>query len=204
MTGMRRVLWMVVGALVVGAVLAAPVLGGPSLSDQLRSLLVREKKLDKRLDALAKRPLPRGARGATGPAGATGPKGDTGASGTTGAPARLAAVSGFTVTGSIGTSPSNIVSTAVPAGDRSLVEGNVVVENGAASATTVTCDLLYGTAPDLLDTARVRLGASGGLDTETLAVGGVLEAGAGGSARIECDAGASGVTFTSADLVALG
>jgi hypothetical protein len=201
---MRRVVWMAMGALVMTAVLAAPVLGGPSLSDQLRSLLVREKKLDKRLDAVTKRPLPRGARGPAGPAGATGPKGDTGASGATGAPARLSAVSGFTVTGSIGTSPATIVTAAVPPGGQFLVEGNVVVENGAASATTVTCDLVYGAGPELLDTARVRLGASGGLDTETLAVGAVLQAGAGGSARIECDAGASGVTFTSADLVALG
>jgi hypothetical protein len=68
----------------------------------------------------------------------------------------------------------------------------------------VTCDLLYGAAPDLIDTARVRLGASGGLDTETLAVGGVLQAGAGGTARIECHAGTTGVTFTSADLFVLG
>ena len=204
MSGMRRVVWMAVGALVVGAVLAAPVLGGPSLGDQLRSLLVREKKLDTRLDALAKRPLPRGARGPAGLAGATGPKGDPGATGATGAPARLTAVSGFTVTGSIGTSPAAIVTTAVPPGGRSLVDGNLVVENGGAAATTVACDLLYGAGPELLDTARVRLGASGGLDTQTLALGGVLEAGAGGSTRIECDAGASGVTFTSADLVVLG
>ena len=80
----------------------------------------------------------------------------------------------------------------------------MIVENGATSATIVTCDLVYGTAPELVDTARVRLDAAGGLDTETLALSGVLEAGAGGSARIECDAGVSGVTFTSADLVALG
>ena len=204
---MRRILWMVLGAVVVGGLFAMPVLGGPPIGQRLTALVAREKTLEKRVATLAKRPLPRGAAGVTGPAGptgATGPKGDTGPRGATGSPAPLDAVLGFAATGSVGTATSTATSIILAHGGTFLVEANAVMVNTGGAAVIVTCDLVDAPTSELLDTASVRLAAVGGLDTETLALSGDLESIGGGTVRLDCHATAAGVTFSDADLVALG
>ena len=202
---MRKIMWVAVGALVMAAIFAMPVLGGPSIGQQLQSLVSREKKLDKRVDALAKRKAGRrGPAGPAGPAGAAGAKGDTGAKGATGAPASLDALTGFTASGSIGTSTSTLTTATLASAGAYLLDANATLVNTSGGAITVTCDLVFAPTAELIDTASVRLAASGGLDTETLALTGALEPAGGGTVRLDCDATASGVTFSDADLVILG
>jgi hypothetical protein len=201
---MRRILWIAVGAAVIAALFAVPVLGGQSIGQKLQSIVSREKKLEKRVNALAKRPLPRGRQGPAGPAGATGPKGETGAKGTAGSTGTIDSVQGFVASGSVGTASSPVTSVALPRVSNYLIEANAVFVNTGGAAVTVTCDLLFGPTADLLDTASVRLGASGGLDTETLGLSSLLDATATGSVRMDCEATATGVTFSDADLVIFG
>ncbi len=185
--------------MVVAGIVATPVLGGPSLGSQIASLTAREKKLEKRVDAIAKRPL---RRGPAGPPGATGAKGDTGPKGATGGPPPLDALNGFTANGAIGTSATPVVSVTFVRSGAHLVDANFVVVNGGAGAATVSCDLIALPGSDLIDTASVRLAASGGVDTETLFLSGGIDAAA--SARVDCESTASGVDFFDADAIALG
>jgi hypothetical protein len=201
---MRRILWIAVGAAMIAALFTVPVLGGQSIGQQLQSLVSREKKLEKRVKALAKRPLPRGRAGARGPAGATGPKGDTGPRGAAGAPGTIESVQGFAASGSIGTTASPVTSATTTRASNFVIDANAVFVNGGGAAVTVTCDLVFAPTDELIDTASVRLGASGGLDTETLALSGPLAPTSVGAVRMDCDATATGVTFADADLVILG
>ncbi|MGE0026497.1 MAG: hypothetical protein AB7O78_03495 [Thermoleophilia bacterium] len=198
---MRGRWWILAAAVIVAAVVATPVLGGPSLGGQIASLTAREKKLDKRVDALAKQPL---RRGPAGPAGATGPKGDTGPRGPTGDPPPLDAQNGFTASGSIGVTATPVMTATIGHDGDHLVDANLIVVNGAASAVTVTCDLIANPGAEFIDTASVRLAASGGIDTDTLWLSGGVSAAGAGSVRVDCDASASGVTFADADIIALG
>jgi hypothetical protein len=193
--------WIVAVAVVVAAVVATPVLGGPSLGGRIASLTAREKKLEKRVTRLAKQ-QPR--RGPAGPAGATGPKGDTGPKGATGGPPPLDAQNGFTASGAIGTSATPVASATIGHAGDHLVDANLIVVNGAASTVTVTCDLIANPGAEFIDTASVRLAASGGIDTDTLWLSGGVAAAGAGSVRVDCDASASGVMFTDADIIALG
>ena len=105
---------------------------------------------------------------AVGVAGASGPAGPQGPAGPPGAVGPSDTYAAFRASGTV--TPGSLVTFfQLPAGSW-LFQANVVLTNTAATAREVTCTLLVGGVN--IDTAKTDLEATGGLDTQTVALAG--------------------------------
>ena len=84
------------------------------------------------------------------------------------------------------------------------MEANAVFANTGGGVSDVTCELVVVQTSELIDTAAVTLEASGGLDTESLALSGALTASGPATVQLQCEGSASGISFSDADMVVLG
>lgn len=194
-------------AIIAGGATAWGAIGDPS-SVRVREAGKQVTALEKKVTRVAARRGPRGRAGAAGPTGDRGPIGSAGATGEVGDPAVFSDGT-FVPTGSIATTDTTVVSLQVTSafGRTFFLRGNATLVNAAAQTATVQCRMSIISYGNLQDTATVKLGATGALDTRSVSLFETFNTGAFATftERIVCSASGvpdGSVSFEDADLTA--